>query len=326
MIYVTGDTHGDFGRLSKKKLRMKGTELTENDYVIICGDLGLCWAKDKIFEYHCKNFKRKPYTVLWVQGNHENYDMLAEYPVEEWHGGKVRHILRDKVILLERGQVFKIDGKTFFTFGGAASHDVRGGILDRNDCDFDYKYAKAIESGLPFRILHESWWSQELPSKEEMDEGLCNLEKVHYKVDYVITHCCSSNLQQMLGNSKGMIFEADFLTDYLQNIEDKLEYKHWYFGHYHDDLSIDDKHTLLYYGIVELGSENINDVPVLGRPKYKGWDVVQFEWKGAVKTGCICTVDAYGTFEQDLEPSYDVFVQEENCVFKHVSESMILSK
>jgi len=46
MIYVTGDTHGDFGRFSKKKLRIKGMELTADDYVIVCGDLGLCWAKD----------------------------------------------------------------------------------------------------------------------------------------------------------------------------------------------------------------------------------------------------------------------------------------
>ena len=52
-------------------------ELTKEDYIIICGDFGLCWAKDKTFEYHCKNFAEKPYTILWVQGNHENYDMIG---------------------------------------------------------------------------------------------------------------------------------------------------------------------------------------------------------------------------------------------------------
>ena len=113
MIYITGDTHGDFARFSTKRLRRTGMELTKEDYIIICGDFGLCWAKDKTFEYHCKNFAEKPYTILWVQGNHENYDMIGEYPLEEWHGGKARHIILDKVILLERGQVFEIDGKTF---------------------------------------------------------------------------------------------------------------------------------------------------------------------------------------------------------------------
>ncbi len=121
MIYITGDTHGDFTRFSAKRLRRAGMELTQDDYIIICGDFGLCWAKDKTFEYHCKNFAEKPYNILWVQGNHENYDMIGEYPLEEWHGGKARHIIRDKVILLERGQVFEIDGKTFFAFGGASS-------------------------------------------------------------------------------------------------------------------------------------------------------------------------------------------------------------
>ena len=73
-----------------------------------------------------------------------------------------------------------------------------------------------------FRIPHKSWWSQELPSKEEMDEGLSNLEKVNYKVDYVITHCCSSSLQQTLGAKQGLVFEADYLTYYFQHIEAKL--------------------------------------------------------------------------------------------------------
>ena len=50
-------------------------------YVIVCGDLGLCWAKDKTFDYNCKNFKQKSYTTLWVQGNHENFDMIAEFPM-----------------------------------------------------------------------------------------------------------------------------------------------------------------------------------------------------------------------------------------------------
>ena len=125
-------------------------ELTKEDYIIICGDFGLCWAKDKTFEYHCKNFAEKPYTILWVQGNHENYDMIGEYPLEEWHGGKVRHIIRDKVILLERGQVFEIDGKTFFTFGGASSHDIQGGILDRQTVDFAEQKRRADRNYLPY--------------------------------------------------------------------------------------------------------------------------------------------------------------------------------
>ena len=132
MIYITGDTHGYFTRFSAKRLRKAGMELTQEDYIIICGDFGLCWAEDKTFEYHCKNFAEKPYTILWVQGNHENYDMIGEYPLEEWHGGKVRHIIRDKVILLERGQVFEIEGKSFLHLEGRRPMTFReGSWIDR---------------------------------------------------------------------------------------------------------------------------------------------------------------------------------------------------
>ena len=241
-------------------------ELPKEDYIIICGDFGLCWAKDKTFEYHCKNFAEKPYTILWVQGNHENYDMIGEYPLEEWHGGKARHIIRDKVILLERGQVFEIDGKTFFTFGGASSHDIQGGILDRQTVDFAEQKRRADRNYLPYRILQESWWPQELPTEGELQEGLRNLERYHYEVDYVITHCCASTLQDRINAGTGRSCAPDLLTDYLETLEQKLHYRHWYFGHYHRDCQPDDKHTLVYYAILPLEQkESAAAVPVPGQ-------------------------------------------------------------
>ena len=273
MIYITGDTHGEFGRFSNRRMRNQGMELMENDYVIVCGDFGLCWAKDRTFDYNCKFFSEKKYTILWIQGNHENYDMIAEYPMEEWHGGKVRHIIKDKVILLERGQVFEIEEKTFFTFGGASSHDIQGGVLDREDIDFDEQRRRAIERDIPFRIVHESWWKEELPSEEEMNEGRKNLEKHGYKVDYVLTHCCSSRIQDQLDKGPGHLLKPDILTEYLQELEEKLQYSHWFFGHYHMELDVDEKHSLLYNEIVPLENHNLlSDVPVSGKPKYKYGD------------------------------------------------------
>ena len=130
MIYITGDCHGRFGRFMSGGFSCC-PDLTENDTVIVCGDFGLLWAKGESFEQDCEFFAKQPFTLLWVQGNHENYNMIDEYPVEKWHGGKVRHIVRDKVILLERGQVFDIEGKRYFTFGGAQSHDISGACLIR---------------------------------------------------------------------------------------------------------------------------------------------------------------------------------------------------
>jgi hypothetical protein len=174
--------------------------------------------------------------------------MIAEYELEIWNGGKVRHIIRDKVILLERGQVFTIEGKTFFTFGGARSHDIQGGILDKNTPNFVELKKKAIRNELPYRVIGESWWSQELPSEDEMQEGRINLERVKYKVDYVITHCMSTNIQKLLIKDGS----SDVLTDYFEELEQKLQYKRWYSGHYHINEDIDDKHTILYKKVIPI--------------------------------------------------------------------------
>lgn len=252
MIYITGDTHGRFERLSDEKMKNDGLKLTEKDYLIICGDFGLCWERNSTFEYNCEQLAQKNYTILWVQGNHENYDMIAEYPLEEWHGGKVRHIVRDKVILLERGQVFNIEGKTYFTFGGASSQDIQGGILERSDIRFNEKRQLAYWRGLPFRINHESWWEKELPDEIEMEEGRKNLAKHDYKIDYVITHCCSTHTQNKIEDGSVYKMKADKLTDYFDEIEEKLQYIHWFLGHYHMDKKIDEKHSVLYQTIISL--------------------------------------------------------------------------
>lgn len=256
MIYITGDTHRDFERFTKKKRERLPFQLTENDIVIVCGDFGLLWAKDKTLTYHMDWMARLPFRILWVSGNHENYDMIEEYKSESWNGGRVRHIIRDKVIYLERGQVFQIEGKKFFTFGGASTHDVQGGILDVDDPKFREKQAAARRSKLPYRVKGISWWEQELPSEAEMQEGFENLKKENYRVDYIITHCCSSRAQEQLrlkyGRKYEWTYEEDVLTRYFDQLEDKVEYRHWYCGHYHRNVNIDEKHSVLYEEIIPL--------------------------------------------------------------------------
>lgn len=108
--------------------------------------------------------------------------------------------------------------------------------------------------GAYFRIRDFSWWDLELPTKEEMENGINNLEKVNYKVDYIISHCCPTSIQTILGAGK---FEKDYLTDYFQKIMEKCEFKKWYFGHYHDYRQVDSQFVLLYEDIVQLEFENI---------------------------------------------------------------------
>lgn len=231
MIYITGDTHGDWMTRLKVDSFPEQKEMTKDDYVIICGDFGI-WDNSNREKYNLDWLEDKPFTTLFVSGNHENYDILDNLEVKEWHGGKVNFI-RPSVIHLMRGQIFQIEGKTFFTFGGASSHDISDGILELDDPDFKRKKRKL--DMLPFalyRIHHVSWWERELPSEEEMEEGLANLKKHDNRVDYIITHSpYSSLLEQMFGGSG--TYQKDCLTDYLQKIKETVEYKHFFFGHMH---------------------------------------------------------------------------------------------
>lgn len=148
-----------------------------------------------------------------------------------------------------RGQVFEIDGCKIFTFGGARSHDIQGGILEPTDPEFHKKRKKLNRGTLPYRINHISWWEQEMPSKEEMQDGYDNLEVAGWSVDYIISHCCSSSTQALLS---GGWYEPDELTDYLEEIRMRCQFKKWFFGHYHDDRAINDKEILLYEQIIRI--------------------------------------------------------------------------
>lgn len=244
MIFITGDTHGGWGNRLRTESFPEQKGMTKDDYVIVCGDFGI-WDNSKREKHHLDWLENKPFTILFVDGNHENYDILDELPVKEWNGGKV-HFIRPSVIHLMRGQVFNIDGKTFFTFGGARSHDIRDGILEVGDSrikKWERDYFKL------FRVNHVSWWEREMPSDAEMDEGIQNLEKANYKVDFVVSHCGPASTIALYSHGN---FEADYLTKYFEEIRSKLDYKKWFMGHYHDNKAVNDKEIILYEQIIRI--------------------------------------------------------------------------
>lgn len=224
MIYITGDTHCpiDIKKLNSKNFDDKN--LTKNDYLIICGDAGFVWeGRDKEDLWWQKWLLKKNFTTLFVDGNHENHNKLNDMNVEIWNGGKV-HKLNDSVIHLMRGQVFTINGLKFFTMGGAESTDKM------------------------YRKENKTWWSKEMPSDEEYSEALSNLDKHNWEVDYVITHTAPDNIQYRLCSW----YNHNKLTNFLFTVDKELEFKHWYFGHFHDNRVIDDKHSLIYSDIVPI--------------------------------------------------------------------------
>lgn len=231
MILITGDIHGklDISKLDNK-LNPVFKEMTKEDYVIICGDFGLVWDNGGEDMWWRKWLENKPFTTLFVDGNHENFDLLYEFPEENWNGGRI-HRIADSIFHLMRGQVFEIQGRTFFTMGGAESHDKQ------------------------YRTIGTSLWLQELPSEDEYAESLANLEKCGYKADYVISHCAPTNIQNEIAEIKqNFTYTENRLTEFFMEIEPKLEYKRWFCGHYHRDYvsGINPDFEILYNKIVTL--------------------------------------------------------------------------
>lgn len=247
MIFITGDTHGDFTRFSSQNFPEQQT-MTKKDYVIVCGDFGGIWNGSKEEEYWLDWLDEKPFTTLFVTGNHENYDLLKTYPFQYWNGGKVQRI-RPSILHLTRGQIFEISGRTFFTMGGASSHDISDGILDPNDPNFKKKKRQLDANNALYRINHRTWWEEELPLPSEYEEAERNLEQHGRTVDFMVSHCCPSSILDLI--SEGA-FAHDTLTDYFESLKNNCQFHYWFFGHYHDNGSIQRKYILLYEQIIQL--------------------------------------------------------------------------
>lgn len=232
MIYITGDTHGDQYQWSEKIAPALG----EGDQIIVVGDFGVgfwngrYWDEEQFFDW----LSEQPYTVLFIDGNHENFQKLGTYPVESWNGGKI-HRLRDNLIHLMRGEVYQMDGKSLFTFGGGYSID---------------KYRR--KEGI-------SWWPEEMPSQEEYQNAERNLEMAGNCVDYIITHTAPSESVYYLSTMRNLgimdnVVEERPLTTFLDEIQRRISYKRWYCGHFHVDVALWRGQTVVFQSIRELES------------------------------------------------------------------------
>ena len=163
-----------------------------------------------------------------MDGNHENFPKIYSYPIEQWNNGKV-HKIRNNIRHLMRGEIYTINSKTFFTFGGGYSIDKERRL----------NYEKAYN--------RKVWWEEEFPTKQEIDNAYKNLEKYNWKVNYIITHSAPTNVLPMVSEFfiSSLKADIDIVNSTLEDIRQKTDFDHWYFGHYHGNKDFD-KFTLLY--------------------------------------------------------------------------------
>ena len=212
MIYFLSDQHGGerIGELTKYL-----NEATDDDLLIILGDVGLKFRdteENRAFDELLLSAKKK---IAFIDGNHENFDFLEGFPMGERYGAPVR-ILTDNLVWLQRGYIYKIEGKSFFVFGGCRSG------------------AKWKPLGL--------WWPQEAPTECELTRAYANLKAAGNRVDYVLTH----KYEEGLGTGTVELRE---LCDY---INENVDYKMWYAGHWHEYRRGSDKLLFIYDVLVPL--------------------------------------------------------------------------
>lgn len=224
-VWITGDIHGDIDIVKLKSWKKENKEtLDRDDILIVCGDMGICWDGGAYDRYIKKIWEQKPYTILFVDGNHENFPVLNSFPWQDSPWGAPVQQIAQNVFRLKRGAVYNIYGKTFFAFGGASSHD---------------KWC---------RKEGRDWWPEELPTMAECDYALECLEAAANKVDFIVSHCTDNQTMALISNH----YEHDIATNFLTHIKTFITYDIHYFGHYHIDRAITPQDIALYYSIIQI--------------------------------------------------------------------------
>ena len=228
MIFITGDTHGEVKRLSRRAFHKSGLFYPrKGDTLLICGDFGFLWDGSRQEEKILKKLGRKKFRILFVKGTHENFDLLEKYPAEEFAGGMARRI-SGHLYCLENGYVFHLEGKSFFAFGGGESPDslirMDAGTYDR----------------------------REFPTKEELTSGETRYfasapNDKGFLADFIVTHDGPTRMRNFINLENGEMNEMHAMFD---RISDDGRFGHWYFGRYHMDRKLSKKFTVVFEKIL----------------------------------------------------------------------------
>ena len=211
MIYITGDTHGDFRNVARFCERMQ-TE--KSDVLIILGDAGINYYGGEQDAQKKKYLASLPITIFAIHGNHEmRPQTIPTYHEVEWNGGTV--YVEDEyqhILFAKDGELYDIGGQRTFVIGGAYSVDKS------------------------YRLLHGlGWWPDEQPSEEIKRRVEENLDEVNWTVDVVLTHTVPLKYEPrevfLPGINQSMVDKST--EQWLDGIEERLDYKKWYCGHYH---------------------------------------------------------------------------------------------
>lgn len=223
MIYVTGDLHGDLRRFSSSPFRA----LKKDDTLLVCGDFGFLWQGGAEEEKALDFIAKRNYQVAFVEGTHDNLDLVEAFPQEDWNGGQV-HRIRPNLVHLIRGEVFTLEGMTFLAMGGGSSDDNA-----------------PLEKGV-------NWWPGMLPREEELSGFRQKMEEHQWKLDFILSHQAPTNIDACVN---GRVCDVTLLTAFLDELQRSASFEKWYFGRYHQNKMIPPAYQGLYDQVLLAGGE-----------------------------------------------------------------------
>ena len=226
MIYITGDIHAQEERFNAPELK----KLKSGDTLIVCGDFGFLWDGTAKEQRVIERLSKKKYRICFIDGTHENFDLLNSYPMVLFAGGKA-HRIRRNIFHLMRGQVYGIEDKLIFALGGGESPE------------------SAMKSDEELGAVRP-----EIPDRNEMLEGVRNLERVNYEVDYIVTHEPPAGIREFLLMNEDEIPAVSALGAYLSELMTAASYERWFFGSLHMDKFISPKMTAVFTNVVDAES------------------------------------------------------------------------
>lgn len=121
-FYITGDTHGDFGRIEQFCLE---NDTTSDDVLIILGDAGINYYLDSSDRNLKEELSQLEITLFCVHGNHEARPWeTGDYDEKEWNGGIVYvEEQYPNILFAKDGEVYDFNEKSVIVIGGAYSVD-----------------------------------------------------------------------------------------------------------------------------------------------------------------------------------------------------------
>ena len=222
MIYYTGDIHGSTLEIVTFCMRFKPTK---DDTIVILGDVGANYFGDLRDNKLKEAFARLEPTIFCIHGNHEIRPWnIPTYKTKEWNGGTVWYEEKYPNILFAKdGEIFDIEGTKHLVIGGAYSVD---------------KF---------YRLSHDcGWWEDEQPSEKIKQYVEQQIKEKEF--DVILSHPCPFKYEPIETFLPGIAqSNVDTSTEeWLDKIEESVNYKAWYCGHWHINKRIDRIHFLFH--------------------------------------------------------------------------------